>query len=63
MEQYFIFLAIFIGALFIGGFIGKLLYRVSFEREKSSLLERNTLLTETKINAENLLNNFLLSEF
>jgi len=52
MEQYFIFLAIFIGALFIGGFIGKLLYRVSFEREKSSLLERNTLLTETKINAE-----------
>ena len=52
MEQYFIFLVIFIVALFIGGFIGKLLYRVSFEKEKSSLHERNTLLAETKINAE-----------
>ena len=52
MEQYFIFIIIFIVALLIGGFIGKLLSRVTFEKEKSSLQERNTILTETKVNAE-----------
>ncbi len=52
MEQYFIFFVIFIIALLIGAFIGKLLTKVSFEKERSSLQERNTILSETKINAE-----------
>lgn len=52
MEQYFVFIVIFIVALLIGGFIGKLLSRVSFEKEKSSLQERNAILNETKITAE-----------
>ena len=52
MEQYFVFIVIFIIALLIGGFIGKLLSRVSFEKEKSSLQERNAILNETKITAE-----------
>ena len=52
MEQYFVFTVIFIIALLIGGFIGKLLSRVSFEKEKSSLQERNAILNETKITAE-----------
>jgi len=60
MEQYFIFLAIFIVALFLGGFIGKLLYRVSFEKEKSSLHERNTLLSETKVTAEKIISELQL---
>ncbi len=52
MEQYFIFIIIFIVALLIGGFIGKLMSRVTFEKEKSSLQERNAVLTETKVTAE-----------
>ena len=52
MEQYFIFIIIFIVALLIGGFIGKLLSRVTFEKEKSSLQERNAVLSETKVTAE-----------
>ena len=52
MEQYFIFIVIFIVSLLIGGFIGKLLSRVSFEKDKTSLLERNAVLNETKISAE-----------
>ncbi|MCF6349103.1 MAG: DNA recombination protein RmuC [Flavobacteriaceae bacterium] len=52
MEQYFIFFIIFIIALLIGAFIGKLLTKVSSEKERSSLQERNTILSETKINAE-----------
>ena len=52
MEQYFVFIIIFIVALLIGGFIGKLLSRISSEKEKSSLQERNAVLNETKITAE-----------
>jgi len=52
MEQYFIFIIIFMVALLIGGFIGKLLSRVTFEKEKSSLQERNAVLSETKVTAE-----------
>ena len=52
MEQYFIFFVIFIIALSIGAFIGKLLTKVSSEKDKASLQERNTILSETKINAE-----------
>jgi len=52
MEQYFVFIVIFIVVLLIGGFIGKLLSRVSFEKDKTSLQERNAVLNETKISAE-----------
>ncbi len=52
MEQYFVFIVIFLVALLIGGFIGKLLSRVSFEKDKTSLQERNAVLNETKISAE-----------
>ncbi len=52
MEQYFIFFIIFIIGLSIGFFIGKLVTKVSSEKEKSSLQERNAILSETKINAE-----------
>jgi len=52
MEQYFIFIVIFIVALLIGAFIGKLLTKVSSEKERSSLQERNAILSETKITAE-----------
>ena len=52
MEQYFVFTVIFIVTLLIGGFIGKLLSRVSFEKYKTSLQERNAVLNETKISAE-----------
>jgi len=52
MEQYFIFFIIFIIALAVGVFIGKLLTKVASEKEKSSLQERNAILSETKINAE-----------
>ena len=52
MDQYIILIIIFIAALLIGGFIGKLLSKVSFEKEKTSLQERNAILTETKLTAE-----------
>lgn len=52
MEQYFIFFIIFSIALLIGAYIGKLLTKVASEKEKSSLQERNTILNETKLNAE-----------
>ncbi len=52
MEQYFLFFIIFIIALLIGAYIGKLLTKVTSEKEKSSLQERNAILNETKIIAE-----------
>ena len=52
MEQYFLFIIIFVIALLIGAYIGKLLTSVASEKEKSSLKERNTILNETKITAE-----------
>ena len=52
MDQYIILIIIFIAALLIGGFIGKLLSKVSFEKEKTSLQERNAILTETKLTSE-----------
>ncbi len=52
MEQYFIFFIIFIIALLIGAYIGKLVTKVSSEKEKSSLQERNAVLLETKTTAE-----------
>ncbi|WP_117882483.1 DNA recombination protein RmuC [Aureibaculum luteum] len=52
MEQYFIFIIIFIISLLIGAFIGKLLTKVETEKEKSTLVERNTILTEIKSIAE-----------
>lgn len=52
MEQYFVFIIIFIISLLIGAFIGKLLTKVASEKEKSGLVERNTILTEIKSNAE-----------
>ncbi len=52
MEQYLVFFIIFIIALSVGVFIGKLLTKVASEKEKSSLQERNTILSETKITTE-----------
>jgi len=52
MEQYVAFFIIFIIALIIGFFIGKLLSKVTSEKERSSLQERNSILIETKVNAE-----------
>ena len=52
MEQYFIFIIIFIISLLLGAFIGKLLTKVETEKEKSTLVERNTILNEIKTNAE-----------
>ena len=52
MDQYIILIIIFIVALLIGGFIGNLLSKVSFEKEKTSLQERNAILTETKLTSE-----------
>jgi len=60
MEQYFIFFIIFIIALVIGFFIGKLLTKVTSEKEKSNLQERNAVLAETKINAEKTINQLQL---
>ncbi|MBJ2175977.1 DNA recombination protein RmuC [Aureibaculum sp. A20] len=52
MEQYIIFIILFIISLLIGAFIGKLLTKVNTEKEKSTLVERNIILTEIKSNAE-----------
>ncbi len=60
MEQYFIFFIIFIIALLIGAYIGKLVTRVSSEKEKSSLQERNAVLLETKTTAEKTINQLQL---
>ncbi len=55
-QQYITFIIIFIIALLIGAFIGKLLTKISSEKEKSSLQERNAILSETKITAEKTIN-------
>ncbi len=60
MEQYFIFIIIFIIALVIGFFIGKLSSKVTSEKERSNLQERNAVLTETKVNAEKTINQLQL---
>jgi len=52
MDQYIVLIIVIIVSLLVGGFIGKLLLKVSFEKEKTSLQERNAILTETKFNAE-----------
>lgn len=52
MEQYLILFIVLMIGLTIGFYIGKLLSKVSLEKEKSSLQERNAILTETKLNAE-----------
>ncbi|HBS12626.1 MAG TPA: DNA recombination protein RmuC [Flavobacteriaceae bacterium] len=50
----------FIIALSIGFFIGKLLTKVSSEKEKSSLQEQNAVLSETKTTAEKTINQLQL---
>lgn len=52
MEQYFVFIIIFIVALLLGAFIGKLLSNVASEKEKSALVERNNVLNTIKENSE-----------
>ncbi|RPD97996.1 DNA recombination protein RmuC [Aureibaculum marinum] len=52
MEQYFVFIIIFIVALLLGAFIGKLLSNVASEKEKSALIERNNVLNTIKENSE-----------
>ena len=56
MEPYFIYFIVFFIALAIGIFIGKLLTKVTLEKEKSSLQERNTILLETKTTTEKTIN-------
>ncbi|HBK71703.1 MAG TPA: DNA recombination protein RmuC [Flavobacteriaceae bacterium] len=60
MEQYILIFIIFIIALSIGFFIGKLLTKVSSEKEKSSLQEQNAVLSETKTTAEKTINQLQL---
>ena len=60
MEQYILIFIIFIIALSIGFFIGKLLTKVSSEKEKSSLQEQNAVLSETKTTAEKIINQLQL---
>lgn len=52
MEQYILFGIVFVVALLIGAFIGKLLSKINFEKTNASLQERNAVLTESKLNAE-----------
>ncbi len=52
MEQYLIFFSIFIIAIAIGFFIGKLLTKVATEKERAGLQERTAILSETKATAE-----------
>ena len=60
MEQYFIFFIIFVIALLIGAYIGKLITKVSSEKDKASLQERNSVLLETKTTAEKTINQLQL---
>ncbi|MBT8384754.1 MAG: DNA recombination protein RmuC [Bacteroidia bacterium] len=43
---------VFVVAILIGAFIGKLLSKISFEKINAGLQERNAVLTESKLNAE-----------
>ncbi|MCB0484817.1 MAG: DNA recombination protein RmuC [Flavobacteriaceae bacterium] len=52
MDQYFVFIIIGIIALLIGTYIGKLLSKISYEKTNAGLLERNNILSETKLQAE-----------
>ncbi len=52
MEQYLIFFSVFIIAVAIGFFIGKLLTKVATEKERAGLQERTAILSETKATAE-----------
>ena len=52
MEHYLIFFSVFIIAVAIGFFIGKLLTKVATEKERAGLQERTAILSETKATAE-----------
>ncbi len=56
MNELFIYLLITIIAFAIGLFLGRLLSKLSFEKEKAPLQERNYLLTKTQEKAEKTIN-------
>ena len=62
MEQYILFGIVFVVALLIGAFIGKLLSKINFEKTNTSLQERNAVLTESKLNAERTINQLQLEQ-
>ena len=62
MEQYILYGIVFIVAILIGAFIGKLLSKISFEKTNASLQERNAVLTESKLNAERTINQLQLEQ-
>ena len=62
MEQYLLIGFVFIAALIIGGFIGKLLSKIAFEKTNAGLQERNAVLTESKLNAERTINQLQLEQ-
>ncbi|MGB5362210.1 MAG: DNA recombination protein RmuC, partial [Aureibaculum sp.] len=62
MEQYLLIGFVFIVALIIGGFIGKLLSKIAFEKTNAGLQERNAVLTESKLNAERTINQLQLEQ-
>ena len=62
MEQYLLIGFVFIAALIIGGFIGKLLSKITFEKINAGLQERNAVLTESKLNAERTINQLQLEQ-
>ena len=62
MEQYVLFGIVFLVAILIGAFIGKLLSKINFEKMNASLQERNAVLTESKLNAERTINQLQLEQ-
>ncbi len=62
MEQYILFGIVFVVALLIGAFIGKLLSKINFEKTNASLQERNAVLTESKLNAERTIDQLQLEQ-
>jgi DNA recombination protein RmuC len=62
MEQYILFGIVFVVAILIGAFIGKLLSKINFEKTNASLQERNAVLTESKLNAERTISQLQLEQ-
>ena len=62
MEQYILFGIVFVVAILIGAFIGKLLSKINFEKTNASLQERNAVLSESKLNAERTISQLQLEQ-
>lgn len=62
MESYILFGIVFVVAILIGAFIGKLLSKISFEKINAGLQERNAVLTESLLNAERTISHLQLEQ-